>query len=49
MKAIKVSGILYVEDEEYDDGPNGPLTEEAFLKYNMEIGLDDLEFTEVGY
>lgn len=47
MKAIQVSGTLYIEDDEYDPGPNGPLTEAAFLHYMNSLGLDDIEFAEV--
>lgn len=46
MKRIKVTGYIYVEDDEYDDGDLGPLTEAAFLRYSHDIGLDDLTFTE---
>lgn len=45
MKVIKVTGYIYVEDNEYDPGPMGPLTEAAFEEWSNNIGLlNDLEF-----
>lgn len=45
MKAIRVTGILYVEDDEYDEKDSCGLTEEAFLKYTNSFSeLDDLQF-----
>lgn len=43
-KTIKVTGILYIEDDEYDPGPNGPLTREAYDEYADSFELDDLRF-----
>lgn len=47
-RRINVSGQIDVEDDEYDPGPKGPLTEAAFLRYSSELGLDDITFTEAG-
>lgn len=44
MEKIKVTGYMYVEPEDVDRGPNGPLTEEAFNEAVQEMPLDDIEF-----
>lgn len=44
MPRIKVTGFLEIEDDEYDPGPLGPLTEEASLRATLSLGLDDVEF-----
>jgi hypothetical protein len=44
---IKVTGYVDIQDDEYDPGPLGPLTEEAHMQYSMSLGLDDLKFEEV--
>jgi hypothetical protein len=44
VKKIKVTGYMYVEPEDIDDGPNGPLTEEAYNEALEEIFLDDVTF-----
>lgn len=44
MPRIKVTGFLEVEEDEYDPGPLGPLTEEASLRATLSLGLDDVEF-----
>jgi hypothetical protein len=42
---IRVTGLLTVADTDYDDGPNGPLTEDAYLRYIGELHmLEDLRF-----
>lgn len=43
-KRIKITGYIDIQDDEYDPGPLGPLTEEADLSYRLSLGLDDLEF-----
>lgn len=46
---IKVTGIIYIDDDEYDPGPSGPLTNEAWesvMDALMGAGLDDVEFAE---
>lgn len=48
MRRIKVSGYIDVDDEEFDPGPHGPLTEEAYLRYSSELGLDDVTFADSG-
>jgi len=48
-KLIRVSGLLTVADADYDDGPNGPLTEEAYLRYSGELDmLEDVTFELAG-
>lgn len=44
MIAIKVTGILNIDEDEFDAGPNGPLTEEAYNEYSSQLGLEDLDF-----
>ena len=48
MRKIRVTGYLYVEEEDVDDSPSNttgvPLTEEAFDNAVADIGLDDLTF-----
>lgn len=44
MKTIRVTGIITIHDDEYDPGPDGPLTEEAFMEWSLSLGLDDIEF-----
>lgn len=44
---VKVTGYIEIEDDEYDPGDLGPLTEEANLQYTLDLGLDDIEFTLV--
>ena len=44
-KRITVTGLLTVADADYDDGPNGPLTEDAYLRYSGELDmLEDVKF-----
>lgn len=54
---IKVTGYLEIADEDFDAGPMGPLTSEAWEHYNGVAvregdsvpridSLDDLEFEE---
>jgi hypothetical protein len=45
-KRIKVTGYFTIEDEEYDPGPNGPLTEEAFQLYNCDLDDERYELVE---
>ncbi len=45
MHAIKVTGYIYIEDDEFDPGGLGPLTETAFLSWTGRLNLDDVEFT----
>lgn len=39
---IKVTGFIEIEDDEYDPGPYGPLTQEAFEQYVEPLRMDDL-------
>ncbi len=41
---VKVTGYIDLDDDEFDEGPLGPLTEEASLRYVLQLGLDDVEF-----
>jgi hypothetical protein len=44
-KLIRATGLLTVADADYDDGPNGPLTEDAYLRYIGELHmLEGLRF-----
>jgi len=44
-KLIRATGLLTVADTDYDDGPNGPLTKDAYLRYIGELHmLEDLRF-----
>lgn len=49
---IKVTGILEIDDDEFDPGPRGPLTAEAHERYttrtrtSLPPRLDDLEDLE---
>ncbi len=43
-KRIQVTGIVVIEDDEYDPGPDGPLTEEAYNDLSDQLALDDLRF-----
>jgi hypothetical protein len=44
-KLIRVTGLLTVADADYDDGPKGPLTEDAYLRYSGELHmLEDVKF-----
>lgn len=47
MKHVMVTGILEVEDDEYDPNHEMGLTTEAYERYSDELGLDDLKFTRV--
>ena len=44
MEKIKVTGYMFVEPEDIDRGPNGPLTEEAFNEAMEDLPLDDVKF-----
>lgn len=44
MKKIRVTGIMYVEPEDIDNGPDGPLTESAFNEAMDDLPLDDVTF-----
>ncbi len=46
-KRIKVTGYIYIEDDEYDPGPLGPLTAEAYEEYVDTLGLDDVSLSLV--
>lgn len=46
-KHVMVTGILEVEDDEFDPNHEMGLTNEAYERYSMELGLDDLTFTKV--
>lgn len=48
MKRIKVTGYIEVDDDEYDSGPLGPLTEEKSMEMILSLGLDDVEFEDAG-
>ncbi len=42
---VKVIGYIEIDDDEYDAGPHGPLTEEAFEEYMRHlVMLDDVSF-----
>lgn len=41
---IKVTGYIEIQDDEFDPGPNGPLTEDAWLEIGNSLGLEDVEF-----
>jgi hypothetical protein len=41
---IKVTGYIEIDDDEFDAGPMGPLTDEAHLRMSVSLGLDDIEF-----
>lgn len=45
MKTIRVTGLIYIDDDEYDPGPLGPLTASADQYYRLHElnGLDDIE------
>lgn len=48
---VKVTGYLEIEDSEYDSGPAGPLTEEAYIQHatidsDMPTKLHELEDIE---
>ncbi len=47
---IKVTGIINLEDEDFDSGPLGPLTERADMEYRNQLSawIDDIEFELVG-
>lgn len=47
MIKIKVTGIMYIEPEDFDDGENGPLSEEAYNTAMDDIALDDMTFEVV--
>jgi hypothetical protein len=44
VRKIRVTGIMYVEPEDVDTGPNGPLTEEAYNTAMDDLPLDDIKF-----
>ena len=47
MHRIKITGYITIEDHEYDDGPLGPLSEEAATEWTHALAsMDDLEFEE---
>lgn len=48
MRRIKVTGYLYIDEDEYDDGPSGPLNLEAWesAMRTPVSHLDDPEFEE---
>jgi hypothetical protein len=48
MKRIRVIGYIRIDDDEYDDGPLGPLTEEANESYVLDLGLEDTQFELAG-
>ena len=41
---IKITGYIDIDDEDYDPGPLGPLTEEAHLEVVQSLYLDDIKF-----
>lgn len=43
-RRVKVTGYIDLDDDEVDEGPLGPLTEEAHLRLVLQLGLDDVEF-----
>lgn len=48
MRKIMVTGYLWIEDSEYDGGPDGPLTEKGWvdaMRYPIH-GLEDVTFVE---
>jgi hypothetical protein len=45
MKRIKVTGYIYIEDDDYDPGALGPLTETADENLRVILSeLDDIDF-----
>jgi len=44
---VKVTGYIEIEDDEYDAGPDGPLTPAAYDEYFDSLPLDDITFEEV--
>lgn len=48
MRKIMVTGYLYIEEREYDDGPHGPLTGDAWVDHmQANLGsLHDVTFVE---
>lgn len=47
MPRIKVTAYLDIEDYEYDDGPLGPLTQEAYDSVSGGLfmqGFEEIEF-----
>lgn len=44
---IKVTGYVEIDEDQYDPGPLGPLTEEANMEYTNLFGLEDIQFEEV--
>lgn len=44
MKQIKVSGYIQIEDDEYDPGPLGPLTQDAHEEWAGSFPLEDILF-----
>jgi hypothetical protein len=49
-RRIMVIGYVSISDDEYDPGPNGPLTEDTFHDIrNYRVGsLDDVTFQDEG-
>lgn len=48
MRKVMVTGYLYIEEHEYDDGPHGPLTGAAWVDH-MRVplsALHDVTFVE---
>lgn len=43
---IKITGILEVEDDEFDPDHETGLTNAAYERYSMELSLDDLQFEQ---
>lgn len=48
MRKIKITGYIHIDESEYDDGPLGPLTEDANTALRLQlIGLEDIDFEDV--
>ena len=49
MPLIEINGIIEIDDDEYDPGTSGPLTQEAYERYTSaiqsKVSVDDLTFT----
>lgn len=46
MRRLRVTGFVWIEDDEFDAGPMGPLTEAAFVAWvgsDIEV-IEDLTF-----
>lgn len=42
-KQVRVTGEIEIEDEEFDEGEHGPLTEEAHEAWSHRLGIMGME------